>query len=66
MFLIADYELKEQGINGLKVIEESGMQERHVLMTNKYLRDIKEFKEKSNFVKLFSKMYLNDVDIIVV
>jgi anti-sigma regulatory factor (Ser/Thr protein kinase) len=63
VFLFVDYELKGQGINGINVIEKSGMQERHLIMTSKYLRDIKEFKEKSNFLKMFHKMYLNDVDI---
>jgi archaellum component FlaF (FlaF/FlaG flagellin family) len=65
VFLIVDYELKKQEINGIEVIEKSGMKERHILMTNKYLRDIKEFKGKSNFLKLFHKMYLNDIDIVV-
>jgi hypothetical protein len=42
------------------------MKERHVLVTGKNLSEIKEFKEKSNFIKIFSKMYINDIDIIVV
>jgi hypothetical protein len=42
------------------------MQERHVLMTNKYLSDIKEFENKNNFLKMFHKMYLNDVNIVIV
>jgi two-component sensor histidine kinase len=63
VFLFVEYELKGQEINGIKVIEKSGMQERHILMTNKYLGDIKEFKNKNNFLKTFSKMYLNDFNI---
>jgi archaellum component FlaF (FlaF/FlaG flagellin family) len=66
VFLIADYELKKQEINGIEVIEKSGMKERHILVTGKNLSEIKEFKEKSNFIKIFSKMYINDIDIVVV
>jgi hypothetical protein len=36
LFLFVDYELKNQHINGINVIEKSGMQERHLLMTSKY------------------------------
>jgi hypothetical protein len=48
------------------VIEKSGMKERHILMTNKYLSDIKDFKEKSNFLKTFHKKYLNDINTVLV
>jgi hypothetical protein len=36
------------------------------LVTNKYLSDIKEFEEKSGFLKICHKMYLNDVDMVIV
>jgi hypothetical protein len=66
VFLIADYELKGEEINGIEVIEKSGMKDRHILMTNKDISDIKEFKEKSKFIKIFHKMYVNDINIVVV
>jgi 5S rRNA maturation endonuclease (ribonuclease M5) len=63
VFLISDYELKGEPVNGMYIIEKSQMQERHLLVTNKYLSDIKNFKNKSDFLKIFHKMYLNDISI---
>jgi hypothetical protein len=40
------------------------MKERHVLVTNAYLADIKEFNEKSEYIKIFPKMYIDDVTIV--
>jgi hypothetical protein len=60
-FLIADYELRKQDINGINIIEKSGMKDRHVLVTNAYLSDIKDFNKKSDYVKIFHKMYMNDI-----
>ncbi|MDR2818301.1 MAG: hypothetical protein LBB37_02535, partial [Endomicrobium sp.] len=60
VFLIADYELKED-INGIDVIEEAGMKERHVLVTNMYLGEIKDFSRKSEYLKMFHKTQLNNV-----
>jgi hypothetical protein len=40
------------------------MQDRHILMTSKYLSDRKEFKEKSSFLKTFHKMYLDKIDLL--
>jgi uncharacterized radical SAM superfamily protein len=47
---------KEQGY-----IMQSGMKERHIVVTNAYLADIKDFEEKSKYLKIFHKMYLNDI-----
>jgi CheY-like chemotaxis protein len=64
-FLIADYELKEE-LNGIDIIEKSGMKERHILVTNAYLADIKDFEEKSEYLKIFLKMYIGDISLKVV
>jgi len=66
VFLIADYELRKQEINGIEVIEKSGMKERHIMVTNAYLADIKDFEEKSEYIKLFPKMYIDDIKLEVV
>jgi hypothetical protein len=57
VFLFTDDELRNQGVNGI--------QDKHILVTNKYLDDIKEFKDKSDFLKMFPKSYLNDIKLIV-
>jgi hypothetical protein len=62
VFLIADYELKED-INGIDVIDKASMKERHLLVTNMYLSDIKEFNKKSGYIKIFHKMYINDISL---
>jgi hypothetical protein len=63
VFLLADYELRNQGVNGIDVIERSGMQNRSILVTNAYLSKIKDFNEKCKFIKLLPKLYINDISI---
>jgi hypothetical protein len=41
------------------------MKESHVLVTNKYLSDIKEFEEKSNFLKVLYKVFLNEIPFVI-
>jgi hypothetical protein len=60
VLLIAEYELKED-INGIDIIEEAGMKERHVLVTNMYLGEIKDFSRKSEYLKMFHKTQLSNV-----
>ncbi|MDR2251772.1 MAG: GHKL domain-containing protein [Endomicrobium sp.] len=60
VLLIADYELKED-INGIDIIEEAGMKERHVLVTNMYLGEIKDFSRKSEYLKIFHKNLLQEI-----
>jgi hypothetical protein len=55
VLLLTDYEFKGQGINGIGLIEKTKMEDKHILVTNKYLSDIKEFKEKSDFLKTCQK-----------
>jgi signal transduction histidine kinase len=62
-FLLADYKLRCQDINGINVIDKSGMKERHILVTNMYLSDIKDFNEKSDYIKIFPKVLFNDFNL---
>lgn len=55
IFLIADYELRGQSINGVDVIEQTEMQKRSLLVTSLYTSKIKEFNEKSETLKIFPK-----------
>jgi hypothetical protein len=66
VLLITEYSFRKESINGVEVIEKTNMQNKHVLMTSKYLSDIKEFEEKSNFLKICHKMYLNEIPFAVV
>ncbi|MDR2644695.1 MAG: hypothetical protein LBB44_01760 [Endomicrobium sp.] len=61
VFLITDYELRKQEIRGVNVIDKSGMKDRHLLVTNMYLSEIKEFNNKSAHLKMFPKCYLGDI-----
>jgi anti-sigma regulatory factor (Ser/Thr protein kinase) len=65
VFLITDYELRKQEITGINVIEKSGMKERHIMVTNAYLADIKDFNEKSEYIKIFPKMYIDYIRVIL-
>jgi hypothetical protein len=39
------------------------MKDRHIIVTNAFTEDIKDFKEKREYLKVFHKMQLNDIDI---
>jgi signal transduction histidine kinase len=65
VFLLADYELRGQNIDGVDVIEKSGMQNKSFLVTNTYISTIRDFDEKSKFIKVLSKTFINDVSIVV-
>ncbi|MDR1522957.1 MAG: hypothetical protein LBS29_03315, partial [Endomicrobium sp.] len=66
VFLIVDYELGKQTINGINVIEKTSMYDRHILVTNQYLCDMRNFNEKAQFLKMFPKSYLNDIPLLVI
>ena len=55
IFLIADYELRGQSINGIDVIEQTEMQNRSLLVTSLYTSKIKEFNENIESLKIFPK-----------
>lgn len=54
-FLLVDYELRGQSLTGIDVIEQSGMQNRNILITNVYTSRIKNFSEKCKIFKMFPK-----------
>jgi hypothetical protein len=54
-FLLADYELRGQDLTGLDVIEQSGMQNRNILITSVYTSRIRNFSEKCKIFKMFPK-----------
>ncbi|WP_373477328.1 hypothetical protein [Candidatus Endomicrobiellum devescovinae] len=56
--------MRKQEITGINVIEKSEMKGRHIMVTNAYLGDIKDFEEKSEYIKLFPKMYIDDINIV--
>jgi hypothetical protein len=58
VFLLTDYRFKKEEVNGIDIIEESGMKERHILVTGEEVSRIKDFNEKAKFLKLFPKMYI--------
>jgi hypothetical protein len=65
VLLLTKYELKGQEVNGIEVIEKSNMKDRHILVTGLHLSKIKEFNEKSEFLKIFNRSLLNDVPVVL-
>ncbi|MDR2399136.1 MAG: hypothetical protein LBD61_01655, partial [Endomicrobium sp.] len=61
VFLLTDYKLKNQNINGIDVIEKSGMEERSILFTGEYLSAIDSFNEKAKFLIMFHKTNIVDI-----
>jgi hypothetical protein len=55
--------LRKQDITGINVIEKSAMKDRHMLITKVYLTEMKDFKEKREYLKTFHKMCLNDINV---
>jgi hypothetical protein len=39
------------------------MYDRHILVTNQYLSDIKDSEKKREYLKIFPKMYIKDISI---
>jgi PAS domain S-box-containing protein len=65
IFLLADYELRNQEINGVDVIEKCNVQERSAVVTNAYISKIKDLNEKCKFIKILPKAYINDISLTV-
>jgi signal transduction histidine kinase len=63
VFLLTDYRLKGQEVNGIDIIEEAEMKERHILVTGEEVSRIKDFNEKSKFLKMLPKIYINDISL---
>ncbi|MDR0968483.1 MAG: GHKL domain-containing protein [Holosporaceae bacterium] len=62
--LLADYELKNQDVNGIEVIEKCGIERRSVIVTGSYTREIKNFSEKFKVAKFLPKSCINDVRLV--
>jgi FixJ family two-component response regulator len=65
IFLLADYELRNQEINGVDVIEKCNMQNKSILVTSVYMCKIKEFPEKCDVIKVLSKALIPDIPIVI-
>jgi PAS domain-containing protein len=65
VFLLSDYELENQELNGIDVIEKSNMQEQHILVMGVQTSEIKDFGEKSKFLKMFNKACFNGILLII-
>jgi hypothetical protein len=61
IFLLVDYELRGQNINGIDVIEKYNLQKQAIVIKNIYTSKIKDFNEKSKTIKFFHKEYINDI-----
>jgi hypothetical protein len=57
--------LKGQEVNGIDIIEEAGMKERHILGTGEEVSRIKIFIRKRKYLKVFHKAQLNDISLIL-
>ncbi|GHU16235.1 hypothetical protein FACS189472_00820 [Alphaproteobacteria bacterium] len=65
IFLLTDYELRDQKINGIDVIEKCEIQRRSVLVTSVYISRIGDFSEKFKFTRLLPKAYIDNISIVV-
>jgi signal transduction histidine kinase len=65
IFLLADYELRNQRITGIEVIEKCELQDRSIIVTGCYTSRIENFAKKAETIKFFTKDLINDIQIIV-
>ena len=56
LFLVADYELRGQALNGVDVIEQAGMLDKSLVITNTRIHEIKGFDDASDKLKIFPKL----------
>jgi signal transduction histidine kinase/FixJ family two-component response regulator len=65
VFLLCDYELRGQELNGIQVVKRLNMDDRSIIITsNCNNRDIQMFAEQSN-VPLLPKTFMSEIEIIV-
>jgi nitrogen-specific signal transduction histidine kinase len=64
-FLLADYELRNQSITGIEVIEKCELQDKSIIVTGCYSSRIKDFAKKAETIKFFTKDLINNIQIIV-
>lgn len=66
ILLLVDYDLKNQGINGIDVIEKCKLHAQSILVSSCYTYKIKNFPSKSNVIKFLSKSHIPDIPFKVV
>jgi hypothetical protein len=64
IIVLTDYELKDEGMNGIDVIEKCNLQKRAIVVINTYIPKIKDFNEKSKTIRFFYKEYINDIPVL--
>lgn len=65
IFLLTDYELRHQDINGIDVIEKCGLEKRSILLTSCYTSRIQDFPKKAEYIKFLIKAVMDTVPITV-
>ena len=63
IFLLTDYELRGQDINGIDVIERCDLQKKSIVVTTCYIYRIKDFSQKVKFIKFLWKDLICDVPV---
>ncbi|MDR2724070.1 MAG: PAS domain-containing sensor histidine kinase [Holosporaceae bacterium] len=65
IFLLADYELRNQDMNGAEIIEKCNLQKQSVLVTSANISTIENFKERCKHIKMLPKEYIGDISILM-
>jgi hypothetical protein len=67
IFLLTDYELKDDGMSGIDVIDKCELQKRAIVVTTMYISKIKDFCEKSKTIRFFykEKEYIDDIPVLM-
>lgn len=61
IFLLADYDLRNQNINGIDVIEKCKLQRQSILVSSRQVHKIRNFSDKSKFIKFLSKAHIPNI-----
>ncbi|GHU14406.1 hypothetical protein FACS189449_11050 [Alphaproteobacteria bacterium] len=65
IFLLTDYELRNQDLNGVDVVEKCEIQKRSIVVTSVYVYRINDFLEKFKITKLLPKAYIDRISITI-
>ncbi|GHU12785.1 hypothetical protein FACS189449_07100 [Alphaproteobacteria bacterium] len=65
ILLLTDYELRNQKVNGMDVIEKTNMQNKSILVTSVYMFKIENFSKKCDVIKTLAKALILDTPVIV-
>ncbi len=61
IFLLADYDLRNQNISGIDVIEKCKLQKQSILVSSRQAHKIRNFSDKSKFIKFLSKAHIPNI-----